>query len=264
MTHTLDPFLETLIARLNKPGVIGLAITGSYSRGVQDEYSDVDLDIFVETLPEDTYTLRLFDGKLVSLKYIRLADEFASLTKPERAIWSVQGLRQMRILLDESGAIARLKQAAIDFKWDALQPAADLYAVKELMSCAEEAQKLMGGLLKENESKVLYASWGMFKNLSFAAAVQAGLMIDTENRIFEMMEMHFSKDHPGWVRAFRLSFGMDVEPGSPAYQTRGLGALDLYEQTALLFKDLRSDDHREVIENTLQLITSFKQSFLHA
>lgn len=259
-----DPFIKSLVARLNQPGVIGLALAGSYSRGTQDSLSDVDVDIFVESLPDETYTLRILDGKLVSLKYILAADEYVSLTKPEKAIWAVPGLRQMSILLDETGQLAKLKQAAHDFNWADLQDAANAYAVAELMGCAEESQKVIGGLLQKNESKVLYAAWGMFKNLSHAAAVQAGLMIDSENRIFTIMQEHFSNNHT-WVCALRLSFGMDIgDVNVPAYQTRGNASLDLYEQTAILFKDIIHDKHREVIENTLQLISSYKQGVIHA
>ncbi len=258
MNFLEDPFFKTLSARLNQPGVVGLALTGSYSRGAQDAHSDVDVDIFVETLPADSYTLRIIDGRLVSLKYILLRDEYTSLTKPEKAVWAVPGLKQMHILTDETGQIAKLKQMAFDFNWQKLQPAANQYAVAELMGCSEEAQKIIGGLLREDESKVLYAAWGMFKTLSFAAAVQAGLMIESENRIFDLMQAHF-KENPAWVRAFRLSFGMDVgNAGTPAYQTRGHAALDLYQQSALLFADLITDEHRAVIENTLKLISSFK------
>lgn len=252
-----DPFLVSLIAWLNRPGLIGIAITGSYSRGAQDRYSDVDVDIFVAELPEESYTLHLFNGKLVSLKYLRLADELTSLTKPEKAVWAAPGLRQMKILLDENGELARLKQAAENFNWHNLQTAADDYAVEQLMGCAEEAQKIMGGLMQDSESKVLYASWGMFKNLSFAAAIQAGLMIESENKIFTMIQEHFS-DHPAWVYAFRLSFGMDVEDGVPAYKTRGLASLGLYEETAKLFAHIINDKHHKVIGNTLQLISEFK------
>ena len=257
-----DPMIQTLLARLKQPGVIGLAITGSYSREDHTKHSDVDMDIFVDELPADTYTLQILNGKLISLKYIRPADEFDSLTKPERAIWAVPGLRQMQILLDETGQIAKLKQAAHDFNWSKLQQAANKYAVESLMGCAEETQKIISGLMQENESKVLYAAWGMFKGLSFAAAVQAGLMIESENRIFSMMQEHF-KNNPAWVRAFRLSFGMDVEANTLAWKTRGNASLDLYEQTYLLFKDLINNKHREVIENTLQLISSYKQSVPH-
>ena len=257
-----DPFLDSLIAWLNRPGVIGIALTGSYSRGAQNRYSDVDVDIFIDELPEDSYTLRLFNGKLVSLKYIRPADELTSLQKPEHAVWAAPGLRQMKILLDEHGELARLKQTAVGFNWANLQKAADDFAVHALMGCAEEAQKIMGGLMQESESKVLYAAWGMFKNLSFAAAVQAGLLIESENKIFTMLQEHF-KDHPAWVNAFRLSFGMDVDANAPPYRTRGLASLDLYEQTALLFKDIINEKHRDVIENTLKLIVSFKLEYSH-
>lgn len=258
MNFLEDPFFKNLAARLNQPGVVGLALTGSYTRGAQDAHSDVDVDIFVESLPAETYTLRIIDGRLVSLKYLLLRDEYTSLTKPEKAVWAVPGLKQMHILVDETGQLAKLKQTAFDFNWQKLQPAANEYAVAELMGCSEEAQKIIGGLLREDESKALYAAWGMFKNLSYAAAVQAGLMIESENRIFDLMQTHF-KENPAWVRAFRLSFGMDVgDADIPAYQTRGHAALDLYQQSALLFADLITDEHREVIENTLKLISSFR------
>ena len=168
----------------------------------------------------------------------------------------------MQILLDETGQAAKLKQAAHDFNWADLQNAANEYAVESLMGCAEEARKIISGLMQEDESKVLYAAWGMFKGLSFAAAVQAGLMIESENKIFAMMQEHFS-DNPAWVQAFRLSFGMDVDANTPAYQMRGRASLDLYEQTYLLFENLITGKHREVIENTLQLISSYKQNDSH-
>ncbi|MBI3161578.1 MAG: hypothetical protein HYZ23_03675 [Chloroflexi bacterium] len=259
-----DPFFQILIARLIQPGVIGLAITGSYSRNQNDPHSDVDVDIFAEALPADSYTLRIFDGKLVSLKYILLRDEYDSLTKPERAVWAVPGLRQLQILKDDSGELATLKQAALDFKWEPLQNAANEYAVEALMGCSEEARKIVGGLMGSDEAKVLYASWGMFKKLSFAAAVQAGLMIESENRIFDMLRDHFGRDH-AWTRAFRLSFGMDVgNPSIPAFQIRGLASLDLYEQTHKLFESLITDERREVIEDALKVISSYKQGRSHA
>ena len=259
MNQPDDKFLGSITARFKRPGVIGIAVTGSYSRGMQDKYSDVDLDIFVDNLPEDDYSLRIFDDRLVSVKYIRLADEVDSLSKPERAVWSVNGLRSMVILADPNGDLASLKQEAEAFEWESLQPAADKYAVEQLAGCSEEARKIMSGLVQSNESKVLYASWGMFKGLSFAALVQAGLLIQTENRAFSMLEEHFGASHP-WTRAFRLAFGMDVETGVPAYVTRGMASLDLYEETHRLFAGIVHEENREVIENTLQLILDFKKT----
>jgi hypothetical protein len=251
-----DPFLSSLIAQLDPPGDVGIAITGSYARGESDEHSDLDLDIFVNQLPAETYSLRLFNGRLISRKYILVADEYASLTKPDKAVWAVPGLRQMQIVQDQHGQLVQLKQAALDFKWNTLQKAADEYAVEKLMGCAEEAHKILGGLAKNHESKVLYASWGMFKEMSFAVLVQAGLLIDSENRAFDIIQNHLGHDH-SWTRAFRLSFGMDHgDLTIPAYQTRGKAALELYAQTAILFEKIIQDHHREVIDHTLHLIAN--------
>lgn len=253
-----DPFLQSILAKLNQPGVLGIALVGSYARGENKKFSDVDVDIFVEKLSTNRYTLRYMDGKLVSLKQIRLADEYESIMKPERAVWAVPGLQQMQILLDKTGQLAKLKQAAMDFDWDVMQEAADAYAVDNLMGCAEEAHKIMDGLQGDHESKVLYASWGMFKELSFSVLVQAGLMIESENRAFDLLQDHIGRDH-AWTKAFRLSFGMDYgDMDVPAYQTRGKASLDLYRETAILFKEIINDEHRAVIENTLQLIETYR------
>lgn len=257
-----DPFLSDLIARLDPPGDEGVAVTGSHARGQGSELSDLDLDIFVTKLPDETYTLRLLNGKLISIKYLLLADEYASLVQPEKAVWAVPGLRQMQIIRDEHGDLAKLKQAALDFNWPDLQQAANEYAVGNLMKCAEEAHKIISGLKQNHESKVLYASWGMFKELSFSVLVQAGLLIDSENRAFDIIQNHLGMEHL-WTSAFRLSFGMDTgDENIPAYQTRGHAALDLYIQTAELFKDIIDDAHREVIDHTLKLIAE-TQGKLH-
>lgn len=249
-----DSFLHSLISQLDPPGDIGVAITGSHARGESQKHSDVDLNIFVSELPAATYTLRLFNGKLVSLKYLLLKDEYEALTRPERAIWAVPGLKQMQILQDENGEIAKLKQAAFDFHWAGLQKAADEHAAEKLMGCAEEAHKIINGLAQNHESKVLFASWGLFSEMTFSIMIQAGLMIDSENRAFDIIQNHLGHDHP-WIRAFRFSFGMDPgDPNVPAYQTRGKAALGLYVQTAILFKEIIPDHHREVIDHTLQLI----------
>ena len=79
-----------------------------------------------------------------------------------------------------------------------------------------------------------------------------------------MIQNHLGRHHP-WTRAFRFSFGMDVDEAAvPAYQTRGLSALDLYQQTAILFESIINDKHREVIEHTLRSISIYKHGDSHA
>jgi hypothetical protein len=249
-----DPFLQSVVEKVDSPYIIGVGIVGSYSRGQESKYSDVDFDIFVSRLPEnpyDRYTLRYWDNKLISLKYTLLDDEQAALTNPRRAIWAVPGLRGMKIVLDKDGSMAELQQAAQKFDWSNLQPAADEYAAEQILGNAEEAHKILNGLMREHESTVLYASWGLVKNMLETVAVQKGILIVSENRYFDLIQDSVGRDS-AWTRLFRTAWGLD--PNGSGFQPRGVAALSLYRLSAEMFDTLVPDKHRAVLNKTLQLI----------
>lgn len=249
-----DPFIQTVLEKIDSPDVIGAGIVGSYSRGQEAQYSDVDFDIFTSRLPEDPYdryTLRYWDNKLISLKYTLIEDERSALIYPRRAIWAVPGLRGMKILLDKDGSMAALQKAAHEFIWSPLQPAADEFATEEIMGNAEEVHKILNGLARGHESTVLYATWGLLKNMLEAVAVQRGIMIVSENRYFDLIQDSMGRDSK-WTAAFRTAWGLDY--ASSQYQSRGTAALKLYTLTAKLFDNLIPQKHRDVVNRTLQLI----------
>src|SRR5688572_6940685 len=247
-----DPFLQSALEKIDSPDVIGVGIVGSYARGQESKYSDVDFDIFVSRLPEnpyDRYTLRYWDNKLISLKHTLLDDERAALSNPRRAIWAVPGLRGMRILLDKDGSMHALQKAAQEFDWSPLQPAADEFAAEEITGNAEEVHKILNGLARQHESMVLYASWGLVKNMLETVAVQRGILFVTENRYFDLIQDSVGRDSE-WTRAFRTAWGLD--PSGSQYQQRGAAALALYRRSAEMFDELIPDKHREVVNKTLQ------------
>jgi hypothetical protein len=249
-----DPFIQSALERIDSADVIGVGIVGSYARGQASKYSDVDFDIFVSKLPEnpyDRYTLRYWDNKLISLKYTLLDDERAALTNPRRAIWAVPGLCGMKIVLDKDGSMAALQQAAQEFDWSPLQSAADEFAAEEVMGCGEEVHKILNGLARGRESTVLYATWGLVKNMLEAVAVQKGLMIVSENRYFDIVQNSVGHDS-AWTHAFRKAWGLDH--GSSQYRARGIAALTLYCLTTSMFDKLIPEKHRDVVNRTLQLI----------
>jgi len=249
-----DPFIQSILEKIDSPDVVGVGIVGSYARGQEGKYSDVDVDIYVSKMPEnkyDGYSLRYWDGKLVSLKYALLEDELAALTDPRRAIWAVPGLQGMKIILDKDGSVAELQKMAQKFDFSLLQSAADEFAAEEIMGCAEEAHKILNGLARGHESTVLYATWGLVKNMLEAAAVQRGIMIVSENRYFDLIQDAVGRDTK-WVSAFRTAWGLDY--ASSQYQSRGAAALTLYRLTAAMFDGLIPGKHREVVKNTLRLI----------
>lgn len=250
-----DSFLQASLQQIDSPDVLGVGIVGSFARGQASRYSDVDFNIFVSKLPQDPddhYTLRYWDNKLVSLSYALLDDERAALTEPRRAIWAVPGLRSMQILLDKDGLLDALQQAAQSFDWSPLQPTADKFVAEQIMGNAEEVHKILNGLAKEHESTVLYATWGLVKNMLEAVAVQRGILIISENRYFDLIQDSVGRDSE-WTRAFRTAWGLD--PGDCQYPARGAAALRLYCLCAEMFDGLIPMKHREVVNRTRQLIT---------
>jgi hypothetical protein len=249
-----DAFIQYVLERVDTSDVIGVGIVGSYARGQESKYSDIDLDIYVSRAPEDPYeryTLRYWDSKLVSLKYTFLDEERSALTNPRRAIWAVPGLRGMKILLDKDGSVAALQKAAQEFDWALLQPAADEYAAEQIMGNAEEVHKILNGLARGHESTALYAIWGLVKNMLEAVVVQKGIMIISENRYFDLIQDSVGRDSE-WTHAFRTAWGLD--PAGSQYLQRGAAALALYNLSAEMFDELIPDKHREVVERTRQLI----------
>lgn len=249
-----DHFIQTVLERIASTNVVGVGIGGSYSRGEESKYSDVDFDIFVSKLPENPYdrsTLRYWNGKLVSLKYTLIDDERSALTNPRRAIWAVPGLRGMKIVLDKDGSLTALQQAAHAFDWSSLQSAADEYAGEEVTGCAEEVHKILNGFTRGHESTVLYATWGLVKSMLEAVAVQRGLMIVSENRYFDLIQDSVGRDSE-WARAFRTAWGLDLNASQ--YQSRGAAALTFYCLTTTMFDELIPEKHRDVVNNTLRLI----------
>jgi len=249
-----DPLIQSVLEKIDSPDVIGVGIVGSYSRGQESKYSDVDFDIFVSQLPEneyDRYSLKHWDNKLVSLKYVLLDDELEALGNPRRAIWAVPGLSGMQIILDKDGSLAELQKLAQKFDWSLLQPEADEFAAEEIIGCAEEVHKILNGLARGHESTVLYATWGLVKNMLEAVAVQRGLMIVSENRYFDLIQEAVGRDTK-WTSAFRSAWGLDST--SAQYQARGTAALKLYRLTAAMFDGLIPEKHREVVKRTVQLM----------
>ena len=249
-----DPFIQSILEKIDSPDVVGVGIVGSYARGQESKFSDVDVDIFVSRLPEnpyDRYTLRHWEGKLVSLKYTLLDDELEALSNPRRAIWAVPGLQGMKIILDKDGSLTELQKMAQKLDFLLLQPAADEFAAEEIMGNAEEVHKILNGLARGHESTVLYATWGLVKNMLEAVAVQRGIMIVSENRYFDLIQDTVGRDTK-WVSVFRTAWGLDST--SSQYQSRGAAALTLYRLTAAMFDGLILEKHREVVKQTLRLI----------
>ena len=257
MNTLSDPFFQSLVAQLDNENTLGVTMAGSYARGDDGPYSDVDIHHYVRQMPGDaaeTYSLRYADGYLVSISLMTVEEQLASLRDPKKAVWAIPGLGQERILLDKDGSITALKKKAAETTWVPLQTGADAYASRNLSGCAEEVHKILAGLAEGNESKTVYATWGLTRGLADCLLVQRGTLIPTENAYIDLAQETAGRKSE-WTRQFRLAVGLDpLSPGKPAFIGFGTAGLCLYLETARLLQNILLPGHADVVNQTMQII----------
>jgi hypothetical protein len=248
-----DPFLNSLTASLDGPGVIGLALGGSYARNDATSYSDIDIALVMREdtdLPPKRFILR--DDKLVSVSPRHLSAVRTELTRPQRAIWIVPGLSVCRILIDKTGALAEFLTELRTFQWAPLQPDADRYAAGYLTFTTEEAFKVLGALQRDNNHAVAEATSTLISSLTHIIAVQRGVMITSNYTYYQQVQASVGPESI-WTAYHNLATGVTAPdvPSAQALSTRALSSLHLFRETLDLIKHTLT---REQLDITKQII----------
>ena len=225
-----------------------MALAGSFARGCENKFSDLDLYRFVDGPVDEPHRYWLHpSGRLVSLTTVTISAETAKLEKPQAAVWAAPGLSQMWVLFDRTGDLARLKaQAAVYNPLDHSEKAA-AWSSETLHGNSEEVTKILGALQHDDDGAALHALLGMDYNLNMIAAVHLGVLFETENNFFEQVRLAAP---PDWARAQRVMMGF--EPTT--IQQRARAGLGLYRYTCRWLDNLIQPQHREIIAYAASLI----------
>lgn len=255
-TTLADEFLTWLVSEFAGERAIAAALSGSYARGEAGPFSDVDLLCFTRGSTagaagarEEVLVYR--DQILVSVTYADLETWRAFLTRPRTAIRAVPAFRNLRILLDREGALAALKQEAVDFAWASLQPEADRQAGAIVLHLGEVVHKLLGGLHARDERRLVGPTWELVQELTEAVAVQRGAFIAAENDVFSVAQRAAGRDS-AWARQHARALGLAGGSSSPA--RRAEAALALYRETAALLGPILPPGHGATVAGVLARI----------
>jgi hypothetical protein len=251
--------LDELVAELDTEETVGILLGGSYARGDASSLSDVDLAPFVadgHAVPPKRLLYR--DGRLISIAPKTVAGWRMGMARPETAIYTVSSLREARILLDKSGAIAALKREAYAFRWEPLQELANAYVGKLLLLAVEHMHKLVAALVRHDESALCRALEELLYTMPLALAVQRGILIVSGNTYYRQLE-EAAGLASGWTYALRQALGAralpaDAPQGHSPLEARGIAALRCYRETAVLLWEALSPTQRTVIAETLAMV----------
>ncbi len=249
-----NSFLANLVSSLDGENTVGIIMLGSVPRSEADSFSDVDIMPFVHKVPPtrvESDTLRCVDGFLVSIHAVHLEDEMAGMRNPHRAIWVVPGLRHAHILLEKDGSVGQVIEAARDFRWEDIRPAADAMVSWQLCNLVEEVYKILGGLEAHNESKTMYAVNNLLFDLAETLLINKGVLVPSENMYFELAQDAAGPDSE-WTHQLRLAAAFDPLPSdAPASVARGVASLALYRLTTEMMAEALRPEEAPVVAQAL-------------
>jgi nucleotidyltransferase-like protein len=248
-----DAFLAELVQELDNEDIVGITLGGSYARGEATQYSDVDLACFWREgmrPPPKRFFYR--GGKLISVKMTSVAEIQGMLARPQAALLFASG--KHRLLLDKDGSVARLLQEIEDFRWEALEPAANWSINIWMMLKAEDVHKVLRELQQGNESGLAYAVIKLISELTLLVAMRYGILITSDSTYYRQVEEAAGSDS-AWTHFHRIAIGL--EPGPERIEpirARGIAALRFYRETLEVLRPVMSGEYLEVVEQAVKIV----------
>jgi predicted nucleotidyltransferase len=244
----LEPILEELKQDKN---TLSIVVIGSFSRGEEDSFSDVDTQVIVK---EDRPRDRIFylENRLININFLSKENRESALHDPWMAICNLSAIREAKILFDPEGWYTDLQQRARSFNWKDVKQAADLSVSWIMAENAEIVQKILGGLQNGNPEKILRATVDLVSGLTDASALANGVLANSENRFWS--SVRDSHADSTWKILFWKALGFSEE----SIITRANAALDLYDKTTTLYFDRLLENHKFIAQKACEFIKTRK------
>lgn len=248
---------QQLAHHFNHPTVYAIALYGSHARGDAGPNSDIDFVRFLttdEADPPDSGS-HLIDDTLVVVSNYTPSTVAGWFTEPTAAVTAIAPLRQAQPLLDPAGDFVQLQTRAHAFTWTAeLQHKADLWASEQMVGWIEEAHKGLEGLRRNDDGRLLNATFGLSWGLTNVVKVQRGVLIYSDNSLIDQVMAavgHTSR----WAQYCRRSFGMTDENGLvPSLHERVVAGLQLYVATVALLALVPQRKDASMLARTVERI----------
>jgi hypothetical protein len=254
-----EDFLNALVAEINDADSLGVYLGGSYARGDAGEYSDVDLAHMVpddHPIPPKVYAYR--EGCLVSFGVKSCGSWRRQMADPFTAIYAVPSLRQCRILLDKTGALAALQREALDFTWESVEPRATALVNEILMDSVEYAHKVLTTLGRGDALALAKAQHWLLQYLTQVVAVHHGALITSANTYFADAQAAAGMESR-WSRLLEaVALGGDIATSGPARSQRmrlqAATLLTWYSETIRIVRPVLTPETLGVAEQSLVVI----------
>lgn len=202
----LSKKFNVYIEKLKKDKTKAIALMGSFARGDEKKYSDVDIVCFTDKKEEKEPIIKIIDDRYVVVSFVNEKEVNHSFTNPSQISAFIQGLQIAKILWDPNKYLEKLQEKAKKFKWNkAIQEKANRHVSKELVGWVEEALKAVQGAKHNDVGRMLSGLFGLSHGMLNILRIQKGVLLKGENTTFEQVTEKI-KDNPKLVLLLNVVF----------------------------------------------------------
>ena len=173
----MPKFIEEVVSKIDKANVDFIYLIGSYSRNVQNEFSDIDIIIALKEGHQSFSDNKYLDGIYVSLNYDSYEEMQKNYTDPLKYIKGHIGIVDMVPLFDGENKLEEFRDKCmkIDYLKD-FEKKINKYVNKETIDWIEEVNKACNGYFNNDSSKMLAGLHGLTYGILNVLMVSEGLV----------------------------------------------------------------------------------------
>ena len=233
------------VEELKKNNYEAIALMGSYARGEEKKYSDIDIVCFLKgNDDEKDPIINFIDNKYVVISFLNDKSVSNIFSNPKEITEYLYGIKTAKILYDKNKYLYNLIIKANKFNWtNDIQKKANNIVSKEFVGYLEEVQKAIQGLLINDIGRMLNGLHGLTFGIFNIIRIQKGIILQGENTFFNQIIDYYKKDNY-FNDLSRIAFGIDKS----IISERVIAGLKLFDKVTTEFFSIICPEDKYIIK----------------
>jgi predicted nucleotidyltransferase len=237
------PVVDRLAAALGRQGARAVVLVGSHATGDATPDSDIDLAVVGSGPP---YRLEIQDARLVAVSWADADEQQRRMYDPEVLGTHVPGWRRAIVLSDPDGIAERLRQEALDWRWEKVDADCDRWVAAWVTGLAEEVMKVVASLRDGNDLNAAAQRSVIALRLATALAIHRRILYGSDNQLWDIVSDELG---PSWSAAQTSALGID----GADLRTSCRSALVLFDLAVEEVREIVDDRQRAVVDHARSL-----------
>jgi predicted nucleotidyltransferase len=232
-----------------REGARAVVLTGSHARGEAHSQSDIDLVVVLARGRASNYRPAPIQRRASFLLTIAWETELSTrraFRDPQLVGSFVPGWRDAVVLADPDGVAARLRRAAVRWRWEGIEAEADAWVAEQITGFAEEVHKLVVAMERQSMHTAAVQRSLLALRLAKIISVHHRILYGSENALWDLVAERMGES---WATAQARALGEHDE----SFEDTCTAALELYRLAAAAVDRTLDRRQRAVVAHACRL-----------